>query len=82
MRLLADQNVFRVIGLACKLVDDIANVRADSEVSSAWAICEYPISSYLCIKTAARCFAGSAAIESLISCSLVSFTMFCSTNGV
>src|ERR1700688_2819925 len=34
VRLLADQQVFRVIALARKLVDDIANVRADSEISS------------------------------------------------
>src|SRR6266536_1365088 len=54
---------------------------ADSEHAKTLAICEYSISSYLCIRTAALCFSGSAAMARRTSSSLAWYTIDCSTDG-
>src|ERR1019366_3325886 len=54
---------------------------ADSEQVNTFAICEYSISSYLCISTAARCFSGSVATARRTSSSRTWYTILCSTVG-
>src|SRR5690349_25074447 len=54
---------------------------ADSEQPSTLAICEYSISSYLCMRTAALCLWGRAAIARRTSASFASYTRLCSTDG-